>query len=146
MNSLKNRYSNRAARAAQFLILWIVLASSAMFAADTYFFRSADRVFLRAEILTFMSLPKYEIYVPETGATLMALPAKTALLRVDSVVSNVQIATLGSLVFGLIFATLIFWILAKTMGGKSADEHLRGSKIVSAKMLKKQIEKREKKP
>lgn len=144
MNSLKSRYSNRAARVAQFLILWVVLASSSMFAADTYFFRSADRVFLRAEILTFMSLPKYEIFVPETGATMMALPAKTALLRVESVVANVQMAALVSLTSGLIFASLIFWILAKTLCKKSADEHLRGAKIVSASQLKKQIEKREK--
>lgn len=144
MNSLKSRYSNRAARVAQFLILWTILAVSAMFAADAYFFRSAERVLVKSEILVFMSLPKAEIYVPETGATLMALPAKTALLRVDSVVKNVQMAALASLISGLIFASLIFWILAKTLGGKSADEYLRGAKIVSAKQLKKQIEKREK--
>lgn len=144
MNSLKSRYSNRAARVAQFLILWTILAVSAMFAADTYFFRSAERVLVKSEILVFMSLPKAEIYVPETGAILMALPAKTALRRVDSVVSNVQIATLASLISGLIFASLIFWILAKTLNKKSEDVHLRGSRMTSASELKKLIASRRK--
>lgn len=144
MNSLKTRYANRAARVAQFLILWVVLATGGLWLADSYFFRSAERVLVKSEILVFMSLPKAEIFVPETGATMMALPAKRALLRVDSVVENVQIAVLGSLISGLLFTSLIFWILAKSLNKKSEDEHLRGAKIVSANQLKKQIEKREK--
>lgn len=145
MNSLKSRYSNRAARVAQFLILWVILASAAMFAADTYYFRSAERTLVRSAFFVAMDQPKYEIYVPETGYHVQALPAKTALELAETVVDRTRFAALGSLGFGLVFAALIFWILSKTLGGKSADEHLRGSKIVSAKQLKKQIEERGKK-
>lgn len=144
MNSLKSRYSNRAARVAQFLILWVVLAASAMLVADKFYFRAPERTLVRAEILVTMSLPKAEIFVPETSFYVQALPAKTALEMVDGVVDRVQFAALGSLISGLIFASLIFWILAKTLNKKSEDVHLRGSRMASASELKKQIASRRK--
>jgi magnesium-transporting ATPase (P-type) len=136
--SLRQKYDDRAARVAQFFVLWLLIAA-ALFA---FIGRFAGEHFFQIAKWWAVSSVSGQIPVSEQGQRYRADELFVwAVQNWPHTFEHVKFLAVYSFVIGLLFATGIFWMFSRTKTAKAKTERVRGARMLTAHELKKEIKK-----
>jgi hypothetical protein len=136
--SLRQKYDDRAARVAQFFVLWLLLAAG-LFAFTGRF--AGEHFFQIAEYWAVSSVSG-AIALTEQGQRYRADELFVwAVQNWPQTFEHVKFMAVYSLGIGLLLAAGIFWMFARKKTAKAKTERVRGARMLTAHELKKELKK-----
>lgn len=137
--SLHQKYSDRAARVAQFFVLWLLIAGAFFFAYGKFM---GEHFFQIAEYWA-VSYVSDSIVLVEQGQRFHAGDLFAwAVQNWPETFSKVRFLFAYSIPAGFLFSSGIFWFFSRKSKDKSKHKRVRGARILSAKELGKELKKR----